>query len=785
MTSQPARMTNRAATQATEKGSGMSPRFTFQKTLFFAFAAFVATSSLSASDPIEWQTDLNKAKHQAAAEKKLVLLHFTASWCSACNEIDRFVFANPMTIRTIDNQVIPVQVDIDMQSQIAQEYGVTTVPYDVLITSAGNVIKERPSPRSSDGYRELIIQAKESAATVPKKVIKEVNELRQEARRQRQLRATQNNPFGSDRSASTPVALQDRLQAGNSAAGLETHQPWSATDTRQTPQPNVRHMSEQASASRPNGGIELPSNNAAAGVKPPEALQGSFPKPKPRISYGAMPSEEPVTTNSIQNKFQTQSPNRSEIAQTQEPLATRIVNPLYQRKQAELAAQVAWKEENSKNPKSVTNVAVNPEPQEEKKTDFIPETLEKPMGFSFNTEEPTLAAPYKPAPSEPVVAFDELKKIKNPAVSEPPLEAPKTTLSETAKILPKTSDSTTEVPSEEPAGGSFKPISQQTAKPTGASHTPAASPASNAESKNETDGRETDINLQLETNSKPQVDRNPEPEAVSQTIEPMEADSTATNATEPRFASVEKVADSGSETPQPFDESLATEISPALLTPESTKDSAPPTSTPPKMEAPEAKTPAAFQNDAVIENQPTEVAAQTPSISNARVDQKLPDGPSSTQQADTPTLDGETPTMLTPKPIAQAKPESNVGLEGFCCVSLMEDQKWIKGKETWGCFHRGRLFLFASEKYRDLFQTNPDIYSPLLGGADPVRFHENGDLVDGKREHGVFYGDEGGPTVIVLFSTADTRAKFEKEPTEYLRSVRQAMNRLDSDLLIR
>ena len=132
-----------------------------------------------------------------------------------------------------------------------------------------------------------------------------------------------------------------------------------------------------------------------------------------------------------------------------------------------------------------------------------------------------------------------------------------------------------------------------------------------------------------------------------------------------------------------------------------------------------------------------------------------------------------------------AGPAPELGLEGYCSVTLMDQQKWIKGDQQWGCIHRGRLYLFATREYRDRFQMSPDMYSPLLGGADPVDFHARGNLVTGKRKHGVFCGEDEGPTVIVLFVNANNRAKFEADPSEYLRTVRQAMLRIDSDLLMR
>ncbi|MGI9517498.1 MAG: hypothetical protein ACR2NP_10650, partial [Pirellulaceae bacterium] len=131
----------------------------------------------------------------------------------------------------------------------------------------------------------------------------------------------------------------------------------------------------------------------------------------------------------------------------------------------------------------------------------------------------------------------------------------------------------------------------------------------------------------------------------------------------------------------------------------------------------------------------------------------------------------------------QAKPE--MGLDGYCAVSLVDGQQWIKGDARWGCVHRGRLYLFASADYRDRFLATPDMFSPLLGGADPVEFKSSGKLVDGERRLGVFYGDDDAPQVIVLFSNQANRDQFEADPGEYLRTVRQAMQKLDGDLLLR
>lgn len=165
----------------------------------------------------------------------------------------------------------------------------------------------------------------------------------------------------------------------------------------------------------------------------------------------------------------------------------------------------------------------------------------------------------------------------------------------------------------------------------------------------------------------------------------------------------------------------------------------------------------------------------------------------STNVAQKGRTDGPIDTLMqakkAPENQAKAKPTTfvppKIGLEEYCCVSLVENQKWVRGDRKWGCIHRGRLYFFESQAKRDRFRMTPDVYSPLLGGNDPVEFHVKGSLADGKRSLGVFYGEDDGPSVIVLFNNEKNRELFEKDPTPFIGTVRRAMSRLDSDKILR
>ena len=118
--------------------------------------------------------------------------------------------------------------------------------------------------------------------------------------------------------------------------------------------------------------------------------------------------------------------------------------------------------------------------------------------------------------------------------------------------------------------------------------------------------------------------------------------------------------------------------------------------------------------------------------------------------------------------------EEQFALQGKCPVTLVTEGTWTDGDPRWGIVHRKRTYLFSSEENYLLFQKNPDDYSPLLAGYDPVVFYDTGELVVGKEENGVFM-EKNTHQQIVLFTSTENRDKFQANPQSYLRKVRQVV----------
>ena len=121
-----------------------------------------------------------------------------------------------------------------------------------------------------------------------------------------------------------------------------------------------------------------------------------------------------------------------------------------------------------------------------------------------------------------------------------------------------------------------------------------------------------------------------------------------------------------------------------------------------------------------------------------------------------------------------ADPAEDFALHGKCPVALIQQGEWTEGDARWGIVHRDRTYLFSSQANFDLFKSNPDRFSPVLSGYDPVIFHEQGKLLEGMEENGVFMG-KNDKQHIVLFQSPETRAKFQANPKLYMDTVRQAI----------
>jgi len=115
-----------------------------------------------------------------------------------------------------------------------------------------------------------------------------------------------------------------------------------------------------------------------------------------------------------------------------------------------------------------------------------------------------------------------------------------------------------------------------------------------------------------------------------------------------------------------------------------------------------------------------------------------------------------------------------LAMEGFCAVTVIDEQRWAEGNPKFGVIHLGKLYLFESQDKMAKFLEDPQPYTPVLNEIDVVRFFEERRIVPGKREWGV-----QDPVHGRMFFFADEAAMlhFNREYQRYVAAALEVMDR--------
>ncbi len=206
-------------------------------------------------------------------------------------------------------------------------------------------------------------------------------------------------------------------------------------------------------------------------------------------------------------------------------------------------------------------------------------------------------------------------------------------------------------------------------------------------------------------------------------------------------------------------------------------------SSPKKTEVPANAMPSSYRNPYMAQQMQTSAVHQTSAV--AYPSQQPTTASTVPQAAVSSTVPGTGPATATvatknasKTPSVHAKLPAGsppLGFDGYCPVSLKFDKKWVRGDVKYGAIHRGRTYLFVGEGQRQQFLANPDAYSPVFSGMDPVAFLDSKQTIEGSRRFGFEYRG-----AFYLFSSSETMQKFASQPDRYAVGVRQAMVQLDA-----
>lgn len=125
--------------------------------LWSALAAVVLAAPAAAQQP-RWQTTLEGAKRLAGQTNQLVLIHFWAPYCTACRRMEQEVFPDPAVVATIQTYYVPVKINTEYFPATANQFGITSLPTDVILTPQGHVLAKIEGMAKAPDYTSRLGQ---------------------------------------------------------------------------------------------------------------------------------------------------------------------------------------------------------------------------------------------------------------------------------------------------------------------------------------------------------------------------------------------------------------------------------------------------------------------------------------------------------------------------------------------------------------------------------------------------------------------------------------------------
>ncbi|KAA1257133.1 YHS domain protein [Rubripirellula obstinata] len=102
------------------------------------------------------------------------------------------------------------------------------------------------------------------------------------------------------------------------------------------------------------------------------------------------------------------------------------------------------------------------------------------------------------------------------------------------------------------------------------------------------------------------------------------------------------------------------------------------------------------------------------------------------------------------------------GADGYCLVSTVEDNVWIKGETNITSVYRGCRFHFLNGNAKAKFDKKPEFYAPMIDGNDPVLSADSDKRVPGKRGFAMRHKDR-----TFFFASRKNMEAFDANPDPY------------------
>lgn len=117
-------------------------RFKSLSAFILAFFLSVSMTACFAED-INWQPFSDSTFAKAKKQHRMVLIFGKATWCPWCRRMKSETLTDSTVISLINNNYVPVMIDIDEQSNVADRFNISVVPANIILTGDYQVVDSK------------------------------------------------------------------------------------------------------------------------------------------------------------------------------------------------------------------------------------------------------------------------------------------------------------------------------------------------------------------------------------------------------------------------------------------------------------------------------------------------------------------------------------------------------------------------------------------------------------------------------------------------------------------
>lgn len=107
----------------------------------------------------------------------------------------------------------------------------------------------------------------------------------------------------------------------------------------------------------------------------------------------------------------------------------------------------------------------------------------------------------------------------------------------------------------------------------------------------------------------------------------------------------------------------------------------------------------------------------------------------------------------------------SLGMKGFSPVALVTQRQWLQGEQQFAAEYKGTVYFLTSAQELRRFKESPDRFAPQILGCDPVILDIADRAVPGDIRYAAFFDGE-----LYLFVSDKSRQLFKQDPRRFVRT---------------